>query len=600
MSNSAGVFVSTSPSLSELESFLFGESSSRNSGRHSKKTILKTKHKRIHSSQLSKKKAGKQVVSASSAVQCDSPSPIGQKLSKSTKDDSSNEPAWFDEDDSNLMVDVVANKKLNKLRLNANERILSSSTYQKRLRAIHTKLQQSHALVSHASFTECIGNSENGELPTPSWVELAKQRKKSCELSNGSIAGRMSLQEQGLAAPLSEDEESADGGFALSTDTYEGTYNKVTGQNTLLAQSNSVVFSKSLRNDKILSSDTISVKTLSDIHKNISSSGAVNSVQFHSNSSLIFSTSSDKSLRLFQVDGVDNRQLESIYFQQFPIHEAKFTNDYQRIFMLSNRKSLAEYDLQSTKLHCIPTLAGRSDDQCYRHLTMGPCVSDAPGLNTNSLFAVSTDRNGYVLLCDCKTKHMVKSFKMNADAAAISFHSSRNHLITADSDAYNPYINLVKILHSLFLQIYEWDVGTGRCIQRYYDSNSLKISCMATTNVSQPQLLATGSTTGFLNIYPLRETVAYNDLLKSFGNLATSVTSLDFHPSSDVLCYASKWKPNAVRLVHIPSMTVYSNWPLPSLSLQRTTVVNFSRKYGYLAVGNENGRVHLFQLEHFS
>lgn len=44
-------------------------------------------------------------------------------------------------------------------------------------------------------------------------------------------------------------------------------------------------------------------------------------------------------------------------------------------------------------------------------------------------------------------------------------------------------------------------------------------------------------------------------------NLTTSITDLKFGPTSEVLAFCSKWKKNALRLVHIPSFTAYQNFP---------------------------------------
>jgi U3 small nucleolar RNA-associated protein 18 len=47
--------------------------------------------------------------------------------------------------------------------------------------------------------------------------------------------------------------------------------------------------------------------------------------------------------------------------------------------------------------------------------------------------------------------------------------------------------------------------------------------------------------------------------------------------------------------VHLPSMTVYANFPNKSLELARPEVVAFSPNGGYFAVGNNIGAVRLFR-----
>jgi U3 small nucleolar RNA-associated protein 18 len=47
-------------------------------------------------------------------------------------------------------------------------------------------------------------------------------------------------------------------------------------------------------------------------------------------------------------------------------------------------------------------------------------------------------------------------------------------------------------------------------------------------------------------------------------------------------------------------MTVFGNWPTSSTPLGHVTSVDFSRESEYLAIGNNRGRVLLYQLRHFT
>ena len=44
---------------------------------------------------------------------------------------------------------------------------------------------------------------------------------------------------------------------------------------------------------------------------------------------------------------------------------------------------------------------------------------------------------------------------------------------------------------------------------------------------------------------------------KTVMSLTTSITDLKFGPTSEVLAYCSKWKKNAIKMVHIESMTAF-------------------------------------------
>jgi hypothetical protein len=61
----------------------------------------------------------------------------------------------------------------------------------------------------------------------------------------------------------------------------------------------------------------------------------------------------------------------------------------------------------------------------------------------------------------------------------------------------------------------------------------------------------------------------------------------------------SKWKIDALRLVHLPSCTVYSNWPTGKTPLGRVSAVAFGEdaEEGLcLVVGNDKGALRGFEI----
>jgi len=62
-----------------------------------------------------------------------------------------------------------------------------------------------------------------------------------------------------------------------------------------------------------------------------------------------------------------------------------------------------------------------------------------------------------------------------------------------------------------------------------------------------------------------------------------------------MLVMASRWKKNALRLIHLPSCTVYRNWPTDKTPLGRVSSVALSLDGGLLAVGNEQGKIRLWE-----
>lgn len=88
--------------------------------------------------------------------------------------------------------------------------------------------------------------------------------------------------------------------------------------------------------------------------------------------------------------------------------------------------------------------------------------------------------------------------------------------------------------------------------------------------------------------------------LKALKNLTTTIDTLHFSHDSQMLLMGSRMKKEALRLVHLPSLTVYSNWPTSRSPLHYVHSAAFSPHSGFLGVGNAKGRVLLYRLHHYS
>lgn len=82
-------------------------------------------------------------------------------------------------------------------------------------------------------------------------------------------------------------------------------------------------------------------------------------------------------------------------------------------------------------------------------------------------------------------------------------------------------------------------------------------------------------------------------------NLTTPIVGVQFNPDGQMLAFWASDKKNALRLVHLPSGTVFSNWPREDLPLKRVWTVAFSPNRTLLSVGNVRGDALLFKLHHF-
>ena len=58
-------------------------------------------------------------------------------------------------------------------------------------------------------------------------------------------------------------------------------------------------------------------------------------------------------------------------------------------------------------------------------------------------------------------------------------------------------------------------------------------------------------------------------------------------------------KPDQIRMVHVPSGRVFSNWPTERTPTRKVECMDFSPGGAYFAVGNNKGKVLLYRLKHF-
>ena len=67
---------------------------------------------------------------------------------------------------------------------------------------------------------------------------------------------------------------------------------------------------------------------------------------------------------------------------------------------------------------------------------------------------------------------------------------------------------------------------------------------------------------------------------RAFMNLTTPIDTLRFNSTSEILSMSSLQVKDALRLVHVPSLTVFSNWPTSKTPLHYVSAVDFSPNSG--------------------
>ncbi|XP_061471980.1 U3 small nucleolar RNA-associated protein 18 homolog isoform X2 [Rhineura floridana] len=305
------------------------------------------------------------------------------------------------------------------------------------------------------------------------------------------------------------------------------------------------------------------------------SDAKLTTVQFHPSAQVVMTAGLDRSVSLFQVDGITNPKIQSIHLEGFPVYKACFSADGEQVIATSVHKKLFYiYDMMAGKIIPINHIRGL-EEKIVRKFEVSP----------DGRFLLFSGSSGYLHLVTMKTKEFVGSMKINGRAAESYFCPDSSKVFT----------------HSLEGEVFIWDVKSRRCLNRFTDEGCLRGTSIAVSKNNQ--YVACGSSSGVVNVYAqdncLRETSPKP--LKAIMNLVTPATSLSFNSTTEILAMASNKIDEAVKLVHIPSFTVFSNFPVFRRKLiYLANSMDFSPRSGYFSIANSKGKALLYRLKHYS
>ncbi|KAK5914654.1 hypothetical protein CgunFtcFv8_009077 [Champsocephalus gunnari] len=304
------------------------------------------------------------------------------------------------------------------------------------------------------------------------------------------------------------------------------------------------------------------------------SADALTSVQFHPNAQVLMTAGLDQSLSLFQVDGKSNPQIQSIRLEKFPVHRAAFSRDGETVIATSLRnKMFYLYDMMEGKVTPVTSVRGLNEAR----------VKEFSVCPEGGALLLSGTR-GYLHLLTLKTREVVSSMKINGEVVGVAFSPDGSKVFANSEEG----------------EVYVWDLRSSRCVSRFSDEG-----CVTGTSIAASRdgrYLACGSQSGVVNVYS-QEACLRSDKprpLKAVMNLLTPVTALTFNPSSEILAMASRSEDEAVRMLHLPSLSVFSNFPVSKRKIvYRASSLDFSPHSGFFSLANNKGHAPLFRLLHY-
>jgi U3 small nucleolar RNA-associated protein 18 len=234
------------------------------------------------------------------------------------------------------------------------------------------------------------------------------------------------------------------------------------------------------------------------------------------------------------------------------------------------------YDTVAGKLDMVSKIMGREEKSLEK------CVASPDG---RTLAFVGND--GYIPLVDTHSKHWIADLKMNGSVRTITFSPDGNYIIGSGSDG----------------DIYRWDVRTHKCVERFSNEDGSISSSMAASS----RHLAVGAESGVVNLYSEQRGYSSGNTLattnrkptKSIMNLKTSADLLRLNGDGQILAMSTRRERNSLKLLHVPSGTVFSNWPTSKTPLNYVWSMDFSPESKFLAIGNDKGKCLLYQMMHY-
>ena len=354
------------------------------------------------------------------------------------------------------------------------------------------------------------------------------------------------------------------------------------------------------------------IRRLTDANAAAPSAAVVRSLEFHPGAGhLLFTAGLDKRLRLFHIgdDGESspadafhgNRCLHTACFADLPVWSAHFLgpprSPYdQRVVLAGRRRYFYEYDLGAMQALKVRTLESLRHELSFERFIASPAMP---------LLAFYGD-NGQVVLVSAASKQVVGMVRVGGGAGAAcdlrAAAFSPDGRVLACAGRTGGYVHLYDIRAGRGSASESTGTLTPAPLARLADEGSLQCTALAWSPCGR--VLATGSDSGVVNLYPMEkgqaDTLSALHYQRAVMNLTTRIDHLSFTPDTQALVYASGAKRNALRVLHTATGHTFANWPTQQTPLQRVSAAAVSPGGGYLAVGNDRGRALLYRMEHYA
>ncbi|KAK5956667.1 U3 snoRNP protein [Knufia fluminis] len=519
---------------------------------------------------------------------------------------------WHDSDDDRITVSLASNTRLRKLRDTEDDDVVTGLEYIRRLRRQYERLH-----------------------PTPDWVRYARKKQKRSEDHNedSDTDSDISIDSPGTSVrPLAE---------------------LLRSNGPLTRQGQDTQTTTSPTRTLKLRPEVIDIQRLKDIAS--SGPSSIDQLHFHPTYPLLLTAGPSSTINLHHISPSSqdpNPILTSLHIKGTPITTALFstlpqpqTNDPDtKIYLAARRRYFHTWSLNTGTLTKISrplyqsgsSTSTPSTTKKTKNHELPTCERLLISPNSSYIAIISNtgSSTGTIHLLNSATHQPTSQIQISSlnGIADAKFYRDSSGLCIAGKNG----------------EITEYSIVEKRVTARWSDAGAVGATTIAlggeirdprseagTEVLGNDRYIAIGSTSGIVTIYDRKVILSHfaktlsstntsspsstshtsttstanttNSAttyrpppLRTLPNLTTPISNLVFTPDStgQLLVISSRWKKNALRLVHLPSCTVYRNWPTDKTPLGRVSSVALtsSADGAYLAVGNEAGKVRLWQI----
>ncbi|KAJ9640769.1 U3 snoRNP protein [Knufia peltigerae] len=486
------------------------------------------------------------------------------------------QPTWYDSDDDRITVSLASNTRLRKLRDTESDDVVSGRQYIQRLRRQYESLH-----------------------PTPDWVKYARKKRKLSAQDDG---------DKDTDSDVSMDE----GSDSLPSAQPLSELLRSAGSLTSTARQPS----QEHKGPRKLRPEVIDIQRTKDVAA--SGPSSIDSLQFHPYYPLLIAAGPSSMATIYHVSPHPpnpNPILTSLHLKGTPIHTAAFCrpssttavtdaeHDQTHIFLSSRRRYFHSWSLSTGVVKKVTrALYGdtRKEQRTMESFKVSPCGRYI------GLVGSSRKGGGSINVLSTETMQWVCSCRVDSRGGVADFAWWRNG---------NGFAVVGKNG-----EVSEYDIDSRRVVARWIDEGAVGITVIALGGAPSPGQacrggslwVAVGSSSGVVNLYDRRgwSTEAAEGAATTnppgtderpkparvLEQLVTPISHIEFSEDGQMLVMGSRWKKGALRLVHLPSCTVYRNWPTDKTPLGRVSAVALSPDGRYLAVGNDQGKIKLWEI----